>query len=450
VWTPLSSTKTDDAGTYYTLLAEALWSGDLNISIAPSAELLALEDPYDPVKNERYRLHDASLFEGKYYLYFGLPPAVVAVPTLISGHRIDIRATAAVVALIACGLSLATLRTLLPGRRLSPNLTLLSLCAIGTGTLFPIALRRVAVYEVALITAAALTMASLLALFHAAKPGGQEAKRRLLFLASGTLAGLAVWTRPTMIAAVVMSCIVLAAVYSSWTRRTTALLFYITPVAAVGGTAAMYNLARFRSFTEFGHNYQLTGTAGIGALRPSTLADILEKLQTDLLSLPERVPGFPFLVLASPKGSPETQQFFSESAIGLLWVFPAAVPALLIFAYNLRGRGLFLDRTSVCCLSLAVTAAAVLIAQGVAISATSFRYLLEVSPLIVVFALSILIRALHGTQVQRILARLGLASIMFVTVPLAIVLSLTGYYDTLRSGSPRVWQFLESISQVLT
>ena len=40
-------------------------------SHAPRPELLALPDPHDPVHSAPYRLHDVTLYDGKYYLYWG-------------------------------------------------------------------------------------------------------------------------------------------------------------------------------------------------------------------------------------------------------------------------------------------------------------------------------------------------------------------------------------------
>ncbi|MBM3125965.1 MAG: hypothetical protein FJZ87_12985, partial [Chloroflexi bacterium] len=66
---------------YYDMLARAFSHGNLHLDVQPDPALLALEDPYDP----QYRsgipvLWDASLYEGKYYLYWGPSPAVILVP----------------------------------------------------------------------------------------------------------------------------------------------------------------------------------------------------------------------------------------------------------------------------------------------------------------------------------------------------------------------------------
>src|SRR5207248_6297600 len=51
------------------------WSSDVCSSDLQA--LLALADPYDPAQNAPYRLHDASLYHGRYYLYFGPTPVAL-------------------------------------------------------------------------------------------------------------------------------------------------------------------------------------------------------------------------------------------------------------------------------------------------------------------------------------------------------------------------------------
>ncbi len=63
----------------YTDLARALAKGQLYLDIEPSAELLALDDPYDPVAREELQVPfklDYALYEGKYYIYFGVIPCI--------------------------------------------------------------------------------------------------------------------------------------------------------------------------------------------------------------------------------------------------------------------------------------------------------------------------------------------------------------------------------------
>jgi len=62
---------------YYHFATEAILSGQLSLKIAPPPGLLTLRDPYDPALNQPYRLHDISLYRGKFYLYWGLSPCIL-------------------------------------------------------------------------------------------------------------------------------------------------------------------------------------------------------------------------------------------------------------------------------------------------------------------------------------------------------------------------------------
>lgn len=64
-------------GGFYNQLAESFRAGKLHFLTEPRQELLALKDPYDPRQNGAYRVHDASLYKGKYFIYFGVTPEIL-------------------------------------------------------------------------------------------------------------------------------------------------------------------------------------------------------------------------------------------------------------------------------------------------------------------------------------------------------------------------------------
>src|ERR1035438_8237226 len=51
---------------YYALLTDAFLAGQTSLLVPPPSELLALPNPYDPLRNGEFRLHDASLYHGKH------------------------------------------------------------------------------------------------------------------------------------------------------------------------------------------------------------------------------------------------------------------------------------------------------------------------------------------------------------------------------------------------
>jgi hypothetical protein len=64
---------------YYEMLADAFLHGQLNLKEEPSENLLQSENPYDPWQRGTPQdyLWDASLYKGKYFLYFGAVPALL-------------------------------------------------------------------------------------------------------------------------------------------------------------------------------------------------------------------------------------------------------------------------------------------------------------------------------------------------------------------------------------
>src|SRR4051812_13686606 len=62
---------------YYNRLVDGWRAGQLHMKVEVPAELVTLRDPYDPnLRPPGLGLHDASLYRGKYYLYFGVAPVV--------------------------------------------------------------------------------------------------------------------------------------------------------------------------------------------------------------------------------------------------------------------------------------------------------------------------------------------------------------------------------------
>jgi len=80
LWTATSSNRPfhlrDTSREFYNQFTDSFVQGHVYLPTKPSPQLLALPNPYDPAANERFRLHDASLYQGRYYMYFGAAPAL--------------------------------------------------------------------------------------------------------------------------------------------------------------------------------------------------------------------------------------------------------------------------------------------------------------------------------------------------------------------------------------
>ena len=63
---------------YNKYLVDAILEGKTSINIEPSEELKNLENPYDPTQREEMEYSfDTAYYDGKYYVYFGIVPAII-------------------------------------------------------------------------------------------------------------------------------------------------------------------------------------------------------------------------------------------------------------------------------------------------------------------------------------------------------------------------------------
>jgi hypothetical protein len=372
-WTALPDLDTNYESTYYAcpglperynLLAEALLAGKTSLLVKPHPELLALDDPYDPCENHRrdasgsyYGLHDVSLFQGKYFLYFGVTPAVTlfAPFRLVTGHYLP-NAVGALIFALGGLLWSALLLNLLIDRflpALEVGSRFLLILALGCCNCVLYLLRSPFVYEIAILSAYFFLMGGLFFLARGClgtswRPGS---------VAIGSLfLGLAIGCRPHM----ALVALVVFAVASVWVwaqvRSKTMALGEIPGVAAafVGpwllciGILGAYNYHRFHSFTEFGARYALIG--GTVRLVNQPLLDsnrLLADLFCYLFFPPELHSRFPYIHLRVPAPSLAPAGHFGFTPIGgLLLGMPflgllALAPLTLFRAWN-DGRYAFL------------------------------------------------------------------------------------------------------------
>jgi hypothetical protein len=254
---------------YYGLLTEGFRSGHLYAAIEPHPALLALPDPYDPVANAPYRVHDMSLFEGKYYLYFGVTPVVLLflpVRLLTGFYPTEPFAVAffLTVGLVAGAGLIGSVR-----RRWFPDapawIAPLAVACLGLASPVALLAQWAEFYQVPIACAYGLHML-VLAMLHRTLLGGP--KQYGWLAAASLLFGLSVGARPNYLPGGLM-----LALAAGWVWRTSPtsaherlagarrlLLAAFGPAAAVGAGLLLYNWLRFGSFTEFGVSYMLAGS----------------------------------------------------------------------------------------------------------------------------------------------------------------------------------------------
>ena len=315
---------------YYNLLTRGFLKGQTALDRVVEPAMLALKDPYNPAERAGKGLHDASYYQGRYFIYFGVTPVVAAFAPvrLLTGQFIDERF---VIVGFAWAGFLLSVTVLLDVRRRhfagAPGwVLLLGVLALGLATMVPPLLRRPSIWEVPIAAGYAGFMLTLLCTWRAirAKRGGW------IWLGAASLAmGLTVGARPTYLPGAVVLLAPLALRW--WVGRPNRWLGLaaaaLGPIIAVGAGLAAYNYVRFGSITEFGQTYQMAGDdiRGLKLFGPGYMA---YNFRIYILAAAGLSPFFPFITVIDPPVAP-TGQFGIEDPYGLLpclpWVVLAAV-----------------------------------------------------------------------------------------------------------------------------
>ena len=261
-----------DNADYYPLLVDGFRAGRLGFVVEPPPGLAKLADPYDPVQRDQAGVlvkHDTTYYKGRYYLYFGVAPAVTLFAPFRALTGLHFPQNLATVVfcsggyLCSLGLFLGLRRRYFP--ETGAGSLWLGAVVLGLGNLCPAMLARNSVWELPIASAYFFSMLGLVFFFRAENRTG----RRLAWLSgAGFACGLAVASRPHF----VFFCAALGAfwLWDSWrlvpnrerdgmrAALTEAVSLFLPMVLIVAGLLA-YNYARFDDALEFGQRYQLAG-----------------------------------------------------------------------------------------------------------------------------------------------------------------------------------------------
>ncbi len=434
---------------YFNLLTDAFLNGRASLLVEPAPELLALEDPYDPTTNYlANRVHDLSLYEGKYYLYWGPTPVL----TLFAPARLvlpgDLPERAAVVVYAFAGLlfSLVLLRWLV--RRYLPATPSWMLClggvALATGNVMPFLLRRPTVYEVAISAGFCFAVASV----YFVLTGALRERPSLVRLATASLfLGLAVGARLTM---ALVGLVHVGVLVGLWLRRrwdgrpdrlgaTAALL---GPAVVCGVLLLVYNQVRFDSLTEFGLRYQLNDVKPY----PEGLAHVPRGLYYYLVAPPRFDLNFPFFHLPPPPAFPGAtpRGYNLERVGGLLAVSPLVLMASGL-PFAMRGRAGRDRELRLVLVGLLAVGGVTLLALVVMVNGVTMRYAPDFATWFMV--VGVVTWMASTSRAARVLTRRALvaagALLILWGAVVGVAVSFTGTTDGLRVGNPALFDSLE-------
>ncbi|PTX92583.1 hypothetical protein [Opitutus sp. ER46] len=317
---------------YYNLLVRGFVKGQLHMDVPVPEALKALPDPYDPTQNYRVRMTDVSYFSDRYYLYFGAAPAV----TLLLPYRLltgEFLPTPRAILIFTSLGFLASVSVWLALRRRyfpdTPGWTApLGVLVLAVGSTVAVLLRRPYFWELATAGGYAFAMLALLALYGALHSPRRQA---LGMAAAGLLLGLAVASRPTYVYAVPILALPLLAhaqLHGRDRRWWSMLLAGAAGIGVMGIAVFTYNLARFGSGFDFGHDYLLS-MAYESKVRLFGLDYFLFNARMYFLLPGEWTWQPPFFAPVPVLRSEMPREFYTvDDPFGLLTIFPAALLAL--------------------------------------------------------------------------------------------------------------------------
>jgi hypothetical protein len=250
----------DPSQQHFNQLVAGFRSGQLSLKQSPAPEMARLADPYDPAQNGDYRLHDASYFHGRYFIYYGVTPALILFwpYVALTGHYLAQKYAVAIFCSLGLLIGAALIREIrrecYPG--IGTGVLVASVVAFGTVSGVAFLVRRPEMYEVSISCAYAMTVAALAALWRSL-----DSRRNALpwtALAS-LLFGLAVAARPTFVFGAAAVLIPVAFMREEVGRQWKRVAAACVPLACIGTGLATYNFLRFGNPTEFGIKYLLMG-----------------------------------------------------------------------------------------------------------------------------------------------------------------------------------------------
>jgi len=319
----------------------ALASGQSYLLTPPDPRVLADPDPF----HSPHFLLDASLHNGRYYIYFGIVPfATLLLPWFVATGTL-LSAPAAVLFFSILGyLAHGGMLLMLAGRfvrgRPAAAIGIVFIGIVVSGGTWPL-MARPAIYEVENAAAFAYFGWALFALAHAEFLGAARFK----YMCAAALAALTLGCRPNYFPAVLV-----AALYILWRalqapggRATRALgvVSSLLPLFLVGLALAWWNFHRFGNPMEFGAAQVVQSSRGPATLSAS-ICNVPYNAHRYLLGCARLGSYFPFIAgqIEGPF-TPAKSQELSDQVYGFLFVSPfVLLGCLLAFAgHALREQG---------------------------------------------------------------------------------------------------------------
>jgi hypothetical protein len=442
----------------YNLLATALLHLHLSIGPAP-AGLMHVANPYDPAQNKYFTtgltdatsINDDVLYGGRLFFLWGPAPAIVLlIPLHLLGLEPSGSITVGFFAIVGLGFALGTLRVIL--RQVGDValwMCVLAGSALALSSAVPFLLRTPSVTEDTISGGFCFTMAGIW-LAAGAVANGRASPRRLALMS--LCFGLAAGSRPTLTLTALVMVPVYVSLRSTDTRRRL-LIALITPLACCLLLLAAYNQARFGNPLEFGVRHQLTGYDSQTA-HLAELSYVPPGAWFYTLMPPRPLALFPFIALTPPPviypAKLPADYLNPEMTGGLLPMAPILI-FLVALPWIWRRRPELLGPLAWPLTILAGTGIATLLFVSYEFFATTERYEVDFSTLLLLGALATWLALSHGARGGlRRLVRFGGGMLAAWGCIAGIAISFVGYGNYLAINYPATWTSLENLGSPLS
>jgi hypothetical protein len=287
---------------YYWMLTQAFQQGQTHLLVEPNPELLKLGNPYDHFQRKGLDyLWDTSLYNGKYYLYWGPVPALlgVIVSSITSKPVTDTGLVFSFVIGIAL-FSVLLLRDIYKEYKFSAWVFWGGVLASTVNVPLIWMLTRTKFYEVSISGGQFFLMVGFFALFRAFR---SQLPHKGYIAFSAIAFGLAGATRINLLPSVVfLASVIFWRIYIVNQKKINvslpAFAAAFLPLALIACSLFWYNYDRFGSIVEFGHRYQLTGPSLTTNYKDISSAKyIVPNLYTYIFRLPSLTREFPFITI---------------------------------------------------------------------------------------------------------------------------------------------------------
>jgi hypothetical protein len=455
---------------YYDKLASSFLAGQLSLQETPPAQLLALDNPYSYKNREGIAyLWDASLYQGKYYLYWGAVPAVLAaaVKVVLPGAVVDDQYLlfffyVGLVISGACALTLLRERYF-PDAPAGSLLGWVLLVGLSMPVLWLI--NRPSVYETAIAGGQFFLMLGVCAVLRSL---AQPNPSKIWLGVAGLAWGAAVNCRTSLAVAVVFLTVVVGGVV--WKRGTSlrralpTLLWLGLPLCLWASGFCAYNYARFGSIFETGHRYQLTGPA-----MPVDYAAVISPRYVNpnlysYLARPLQFTGnaFPFMISPYIRENmwpfyihlPENY-YYSEPVAGIFTAVPAIWLVFLpVFSGIRRGWTWLNERPQPASTRGAPLWVWIFLSGGVlscflpllVFISASMRYLADVLPfstLLAAMSFWWALRFLNDHPVRKQALSWAASFLVLISIVFGLLTNFSNGDQRLRVLNPALYQFIE-------